>query len=313
MSWLVFSYSLPSKGSSSRRVTLWRRLRRIGALALSGVQILPQRDDCLEGFQWLAQEVQQAQGEALIMQVELFQGMSDQTIIKKFRDIRAEDYQALELKITDLEKTFLALNKTDDFTAIREGLEKLYKHYAEIRQIDFFDCPEHEKVASHLRQLSMALLPSDSVVTIALKSINDYQDVNWFTRSQPHVDRLACIWLIRRFINPKAIIRYGKTPHQDEISFDVHEGDFQHQGNLCTFEVMVKSFDLEDRGLRIIAEIVHAIDLRDDLYFHPQITGIDTLLRGWLLAGFSDTELETHGIALFEGLYTACLKDSSLT
>ena len=67
MKWIVFSYSLPSKGSSSPRVTLWRRLRRLGAVApAGGMHILPQRDECLEAFQWLAQEIRQAQGEAVV-------------------------------------------------------------------------------------------------------------------------------------------------------------------------------------------------------------------------------------------------------
>lgn len=70
MSWMVFSYSLPSKSSSSPRVTLWRRLRRLGAISLKGgIQVLHAREECVEAFQWLAQEVQQAKGEALVMQL----------------------------------------------------------------------------------------------------------------------------------------------------------------------------------------------------------------------------------------------------
>jgi hypothetical protein len=68
MTWIVFSYSLPSKAQSSPRVALWRRLRRLGAISpTGGVHILPARDECLEAFQWLVQEVQQAQGEALVI------------------------------------------------------------------------------------------------------------------------------------------------------------------------------------------------------------------------------------------------------
>jgi hypothetical protein len=68
MTWIVFSYSLPSKAQSSPRVALWRRLRRLGAISpTGGVHILPAQDECLEAFQWLVQEVQQAQGEALVI------------------------------------------------------------------------------------------------------------------------------------------------------------------------------------------------------------------------------------------------------
>jgi hypothetical protein len=119
------------------------------------------------------------------------------------------------------------------------------------------------------------------------------------------VDRLACIWLIRRFINPAADIRYAKTPKPDEVAFDMREGTFGHQGNLCTFETMVAAFGLDDQGLRTMGEIVHEIDLHDGRYAHPEITGIAEVLKGWLLAGLSDRELESHGVALYEGLYTA--------
>lgn len=310
MSWLVFTYSLPSKSSSSPRVNLWRRLRRIGAIAMSGVQVLPEQDACLESFQWLAQEVRQANGEALIMRVEWFEGMSDQTIVNQFREVRREDYETLETKLAELENTLIDLNEASDRTPIRETLEKFYKQHAEIRQIDFFGCPEQEKIAVRLKRLTQSLLPSRPAITITPQEIEPYRHVKWVTRPQPHVDRLACIWLIRRFINPEAVIRYAKTAKADEISFDMNKGEFRHQGNLCTFEVMLQSFGLEDLGLQTIGEIVHEIDLRDGLYLHPQIAGVDALLRGWLLAGFSDTALETHGIALFEGLYTACLQES---
>ncbi|HEY9827535.1 MAG TPA: chromate resistance protein ChrB domain-containing protein [Stenomitos sp.] len=311
MSWLAFTYSLPSKSSSSPRVNLWRRLRRIGAIPMNGVQVLPEHDACLESFQWLAQEVRQANGEALIMRVEWFEGMSHQTIINRFREARREDYVGLETNLAELENTLIDLDESSDHTPIRETLEKLYKQHAEIRQIDFFSCPEQEKIAVRLKQLTQLLLPSRPAVSITPKEIEPYRHAKWVTRPQPHVDRLACIWLIRRFINPEAVIRYAKTAKADEISFDMNKGEFQHQGNLCTFEVMLQSFGLEDSGLQMIGEIVHEIDLRDGLYLHPQIAGVDALLRGWLLAGFSNAALETHGIALFEGLYTAYLQESS--
>src|SRR5437879_13482224 len=87
MGWVVFSYSLPSKASSSPRVALWRRLQRLGAITpKAGVYVLPDRDECVEAFQWLAQEVQQAKGEAVVMRVERFEGLTDPQIIELFRD-----------------------------------------------------------------------------------------------------------------------------------------------------------------------------------------------------------------------------------
>ena len=88
MSWLVFTYSLPSGENSSTRVSLWRRLKRIGAASpKGGVFILPDRDDCLESFQWMAQEIQQSKGEALVMKVERFEGLSEKHVIEFFHSL----------------------------------------------------------------------------------------------------------------------------------------------------------------------------------------------------------------------------------
>lgn len=306
MSWLVFSYSLPSKASSSPRVTLWRRLKRLGAIAFNSVQVLPERDECLEAFQWLAQEVQKASGEALIMRVEQFEGLSDSEIVERFRAARRDDYAELEAQATALANSFDLEARGD----LQERLEKLYKHYADIRRIDFFDCPEGAQVMAYLNQIAEALMPAPGAIAIATAALDQYQQRSWVTRPRPHVDRLACIWLIRRFIDPNAVIRYAKTAAADEVTFDMNQGDFQHQGNLCTFEVMVRAFGLDDNSaLQVLGQIVHEIDLRDGQYRQPQTAGVDALLRGWLLANFSDTALELHGIALFEGLYATLAQE----
>lgn len=89
MSWIVFSHSLPSHVHSSPRVALWRRLRGLGAISpTSGIYVLPARQECIEAFQWLAQEVQHAKGEALVMRVEQFEGLADAQLIERFREAR---------------------------------------------------------------------------------------------------------------------------------------------------------------------------------------------------------------------------------
>jgi hypothetical protein len=125
------------------------------------------------------------------------------------------------------------------------------------------------------------------------------------TRPRPHVDRLACAWLIRRFINPDANIRYATIPEPDEVAFDMPDAQFGHLGVSCSFETMLRAFGFSDPALQTIAEIVHAIDLRDGRYAQPEIEGIAAILQGWLLNDLSDAELEARGVALFEGLYAA--------
>src|SRR5512137_1176601 len=105
MDWIVFSYSFPGKSGSGPRVNVWRRLRRLGAISpAGGVQVLPARDDCIEAFQWLAQEIRQAKGEAVVMRVEQFESLTDQQLIELFHAARAEDYQEIEGQIAELEK-----------------------------------------------------------------------------------------------------------------------------------------------------------------------------------------------------------------
>src|SRR6516165_2288368 len=100
MSWMVFSYSLPAAQRSSPRVAVWRRLRAIGAVPpKTGVYVLPDREECVEAFQWLAQEVEQAKGEALLMRVARFEGLSDAQIVALFQKARVRDYEALDAKI----------------------------------------------------------------------------------------------------------------------------------------------------------------------------------------------------------------------
>src|SRR5215471_8364656 len=114
MQWVVFSYSLPSGGRSSPRVAVWRRLRALGAVSpKGGVHVLPDREECMEAFQWLAQEVEQAGGEALLMRVQQFQGLSDAELIRLFQQAREADYAALAERTGSLEKVVAGGRKRD--------------------------------------------------------------------------------------------------------------------------------------------------------------------------------------------------------
>jgi len=311
MNWLVFSYSLPSKLQSSPRVTLWRRLGRLGAIApKAGVYVLPARDECIEAFQWLAQEVQQVKGEALILHVERFEGLNDSELIELFREARKKEYAEINTQALELEKSISAKMLPKEHHQAKELLAKLRKQYAEITRVDFFDCPEGIEVASRLTRIEQSLSPKGlEDATVATAAVAEYRDKRWVTRPRPHVDRLACAWLIRRFINPDAIIRYSQKPKPDEVAFDMSTGVFGHRGNLCSLEVMLATFGLDKPGLRIAGEIVHELDLRDGRYLRPETVGIDAVLKGWLLLGLTDLEIESRGISLFDGLYASLSRE----
>lgn len=282
---------------------LWRHLRRAGVLSLGGVHILPHREDCIRVFQSLTQIAQQAKGEALTMHVTHFEGLSDAEAIERFRQARAEEYADLELQALKLEQIAQTGYTPEEKSQLLDAIEKLYKQQAEIQRIDFFDCPMGKQVASRLSRIGQ-FLSEEVGLHLPSVTLSAYRDKRWVTRPRPRIDRLACIWLIRRYINSDAIIRYDHTPEPDEVAFDMSPSEFGHRGNLCTFEVMLKAFELEDPGLQAIAEIVHEIDLGDGSYVRPEVAGINAILEGWLLAGLLDVELEAQGIRLLQGLYT---------
>jgi hypothetical protein len=300
MKWLVFSYSLPTKGGSSSRVTLWRRLQTLGALDVTGVYVLPENPETTEAFTWLSQEVESAGGEAVFMQVEKFNDLTDKTITQSFNAERTKDYQKLIEDINLFQKTSSQLEPSER----SKTLSKLRRLFDDITRIDFFNSRMKGQVAKMLTKLEQTLNAPTPVIKIKLVKREDFQNKIWVTRPQPYVDRLASIWLIRRFIDNKATIRYRDKAKADEVSFDMTNATFGHTGNLCTFETMMIAFGLKEPALQKVADIVHELDL-ESYYTRPETSGIEAVLKGWLAQGLADRELEIRGIQLFEGLYQA--------
>ncbi len=301
MSWIVFSYSLPSQLGSSRRVAIWRRLKRLGAITFnSGVYVLPNKEDCLESFQWLAQEVQEAKGDSVVMKVESFEGLSDGEVMEAFRKACKENYKELNERLLILEKE---LNKKTS-KQIKDKLRSLENQFLEIAKVDFFQSPYRKDIMNRIKRVEQKInSPSSSVQDLPNYSITDYKNKKWVTRPRPHVDRLSSTWLIRKYINKNAKIRYADEPKPDEIPFDMKDALFGHHQNLCTFETFLAIFCLHDPALKIMSEIIHEIDLKDGQYFHPQTQGIAAVLDGLRQSGLSNEELESHGVVLFEGIF----------
>lgn len=303
VTWLVLTSSLPSGGTSSARVSLWRRLRRLGAIALPGnTPVLPDRPEPLEALQWLAQEVRHGGGEAVILRVQELHGLSDTDLIERFNTARNEEYAALEGELMALE----ALPASHPPSArAQAALERLRKRHADIHRTDFFAAPAGRAQALRLARLAHRLTTPEPATPIPAASRAAYRGRRWATRPRPHVDRLASAWLIRRFLDPDAVIQYTDAPGPDDVTFDTPNGTFTHTGDLCTFETLLRAFALTEPGLTPLAEIVHDIDLRDGRYQRRQTPGVEALLDGWAASGLSDPQLELNGLALFDGLYAA--------
>jgi len=138
--------------------------------------------------------------------------------------------------------------------------------------------------------------------------------VRWATRTGPHVDRTACAWLIRRSIDPQAEFVFVSDPDEvptDATAFDMRGVELSHHGGECTFEALLRRYELEDPVLWAIARVVHEADLEDDRYDAPEARGLDGLLRGLSMVR-SDHEVLELSAPLYDGLYEYLKRASML-
>ena len=128
----------------------------------------------------------------------------------------------------------------------------------------------------------------------------------WATRRGCHVDRTACVWLIRRFIDADPSFAFfgdpSEAPEGAEL-FDVVGARLSHRGEDCSFETFLKEYELDDPVLLEIAEIVHDADLMDEKFGRPESEGLDAIVRGMQLALPDDATLTSHTDVLYEGLH----------
>ncbi len=131
--------------------------------------------------------------------------------------------------------------------------------------------------------------------------------MRWGTRARVHVDRAACAWLIRRFVDPAAEFVFVDDPADvppDATAFDMRGVALSHHQGRCTFETALLQFDLAaDPALEEIGHIVHEADLADDTFDAPVAAGLDVLIRGLTLTSHSDHETLAVTDRLFDGLY----------
>jgi hypothetical protein len=129
--------------------------------------------------------------------------------------------------------------------------------------------------------------------------------MKWATRAGVHIDRAACAWLIRRHIDPQAefvfITDPTETPH-DAIAFDIRGAELSHHRGDCSFETILRRYQLDDPVLWRIAQIIHEADLDDERYDAPEAPGLDVALRGLSMV-CADQDTLTHTAPLFDGLY----------
>ena len=129
--------------------------------------------------------------------------------------------------------------------------------------------------------------------------------MRWATRAHCHIDRAACAWLIRRFIDGDAEFVFVDDPAEvpaDATPFDMRGVELSHHGGECSFETFLRRYELDDPVLWDVARIVHEADLADERYDAPEAPGLDVLLRGLSLTNDDEAVLALTA-PLFDGLY----------
>ena len=128
----------------------------------------------------------------------------------------------------------------------------------------------------------------------------------WVTRHGVHVDRMASAWLIRRFIDPQARFKFvaarGYRPEPAELRFDMYQAEYTHEGERCTFQVLVRRFGLTDPALEAIGEIIRDIDCKDSQHGRAETAGVAALIASIAEAGPDDEARISRSAPVFDGL-----------
>ncbi|MFZ2144976.1 MAG: chromate resistance protein ChrB domain-containing protein [Xanthobacteraceae bacterium] len=309
-SWLLLIHQLPAK-PAYLRVKIWRRLQDIGAVAVkNAVHALPMNEDTQEDFEWLLREIREGGGEAFLCEARLIDGLSDEEVRALFDRARDADYAEIAKEAHGLAKSLRRKGASDTAAELRGQVARLRKRLAEIAAIDFFGAIGRETAEELLSGLEAQLDKDEPVASKTKAEPNLAETLRnriWVTREGVFADRIASAWLIRRFIDPEARFKFvsgkGYRPQEGELRFDMFEAEFTHEGDKCTFEVLLERAGLKDSALRAIAEIIHDIDLKDDKFGRTEVAGIRTLIDGIRVSTNDDARRIERGAESFNDLY----------
>src|SRR5437773_3486164 len=310
--WLLLIHQLPPKPDYFR-VKIWRRLQRLGAVAIkNSVYVLPKNDQTQEDFQWVLREIVEGGGEASLCEARFVEGLSDDQVEALFQAARGTEYDQVAEEARRLAETPLPDRQVEETrrTQSEVDLARLKQRLAELVAIDFFGAPSREAAEGLVSGVEARMRDKrlgKQIMSTAVSRREDFQRKTWVTRKGIYVDRIASAWFIHRFIDSGARFKFvpakGYNPLSGELRFDMFEAEFTHEGDHCTFEVLLGRFSLADPGLREIAEIVHDVDLKDGKFGRQDALGFERLVAGIALAHREDKiRLERAG-AVRDDLY----------
>ena len=309
-SWLLLIHQLPPQPAYFR-VKIWRRLQAMGAVAVRGaVYALPLDDQTQEDFRWLVQEIIAGGGEAALCEARFVDGLSDQQVRALFDAARDADYEAIAKEAGALADELAA--QPEKRAESQRQLARLRRQLTQVVGIDFFGANARQAAEAALATLDGRLARPEfdrhaEQTMINEEGLRGLHGRTWVTREGVHVDRIASAWLIRRFVDPEPTFKFvpskGYVPQPGELRFDMYEAEFTHEGDRCTFEVLVERAGLDDPAVRTIGEIVHEIDLKDGKFGREETAGVAGLIGGIVLAHPDDEQRLARGAAVLDDLY----------
>jgi hypothetical protein len=299
--WLLLVHQLPAR-PAYLRVKIWRQFRDSGAVALkNAVYLLPRTAECRAVFQRLLRQIEQSGGSGALCEARFADGLRDSEVKDLFNAARDADYQALA---KDLRGQAGRRRKSRDGD-LKLKLEKARQRLAQIAKIDFFGANGRRGVEPLLSQLEHSHIVKAGGVAAGVSGALSAR--LWVTRQGVHVDRIASAWLIRRFLDPKAKFKFVAPKSYrhavGELRFDMADAEFTHEGDKCSFEVLLEETRVSDAALAAIAEIVHNLDLKDGKFDRPEAAGIGHIIEGICESQSEDAARIARGSAMLDDLY----------
>lgn len=302
--------TLPAQPNAVR-LRVWRALKTLGCATLrNGIYLLPESHSTQ--FDPIVEEVRSHGGQAYVLSLSSREESMRTEILSHFD--RSESYERWQLDTLTLESSLSKLKETD----ARRRLRVISESLQALHRIDYYAGTAAEQARIKLEALRQAvnaqysLGEPKSIVKQGIPRLDPrkFQGKRWISRSRPWVDRLACAWLIRRFIDVDAKISWladpaGSTPApRGSVGFDYNGARFTHVGSLVSFEVMVASFGLDDDpALEQIGRVVHFLDVGGLTV--SESSGLEAVLSGLRAIHSDDNVFNEATSTIFDALYAS--------
>lgn len=283
MEWLLLIATVPGQ-NSGLRVRFWRQLKAAGAANLrDGVYLLPWREDLLAALNGIRDDLQSADGNAYVLR----QPEPEPGVRQEWTSLFDRSGAYGEWR-TELDKVLATLPSQAE-PEVRRQLRLMRRSLDALLAIDYFPGEGQEQAKRAWQDAEARVTrhysPDEPVTAgggIPRLEKDAYRRRRWATRRRPWVDRIACAWLIRRFIDMEATFLWLPDIRHcplDALGFDFDGAAFTHIGNRVSFEVLLASFGLDrDPALARLASLVHALDIGGDPT--PEALGFEAILGG---------------------------------